>query len=157
MKEIKEKLPKFKIRDSLKDVERIDFNEVLSSKNPIIFDTNFLFITFEFRIDIIAELQRVIGSSFSLYIYEGTISELENIENKKDKNKKFLPLISTMIKRYGFKIIKSNLNYIDEQILSNLDKRVLIGTNDKALRKRIKEKGVKVMYTRQKSYLEISS
>lgn len=150
-----EKFERFTIKNSIIDLEKVDFKYVVSVKNPIIFDTNFLFVPFEFKVDVIGEILRLVSSSFNLFIYEGTISELEAIEKKKDKNKKFLPLIITMLKNYNFKIIKSQISYIDEQILSNLNKNVLIATNDKQLRLKIQKERFKVLYLRQKRYLEI--
>lgn len=151
----KEKFERFTIVNSTFDFERVEFDDVLKVRNPIIFDTNFLFVTFEFKIDVISEIQRVVGSTYSLYIYEGTITELENIENKGDKNKNFLPLIVRMLHLYGFKIIKSPERYVDDQILSNLDKSVIVATNDKELRLKIQSKKFNVLYMRQKKYLEL--
>ena len=152
---MKEKLEKFSIENSSIDLERVNFEQILNTKKPIILDTNFLFITFEFRIDLISEIKRVVGSDYTLYIYEGTINELKAIEKRKDKNKKFLPLIMTMLHRYNIKIIKSNQTYIDDQILENLNEKVIIATNDKELRLKIWNKRFKVLYMRQKSYLEL--
>lgn len=150
-----DKFERFAIEKSIIDLDRVGFDEVLSSKNPIIFDTNFLFVTFAFNVDLISEIERVVGSTYSLFIYEGTISELASVERQKSRNKKFLPLIVTMLKRYGFKIIISDIKYIDEQILSNVDRKVLIATNDKELRIKLWDRGSRVMYLRQKAYLEI--
>ena len=149
------KLEKFTIKTAAINLKKINFDEILKHNNPIIFDTNFLFITFEFKIDIISELKRVIGGSYNLYIYEGTIKELENIEKKKEKNKKFLPLIMKMLEIYHFKIIKSNQNYIDDQILENINSKIIIATNDKELRQELWDKKSKVLYMRQKKYLEL--
>jgi len=151
----KKKLEPFRVENSTINLERIDFEEILNEINPIIFDTNFLFTTFEFNVDVISELKRLVGSKFSLYIYEGTIEELKNIEKKKEKNKKYLPLIIKMLKVYNFKIIRSKIAYIDEQILSNLNKKVLVATNDKELRELIHAQQFRILYLRQKSYLEI--
>lgn len=150
-----EKFEKFQFKNAIIDIGKVDFKDILKTRKPIIFDTNFLFITFEFKIDIIGEIKRIIGGEFNLFIYEGTLSELENIEKKKDKNKKFLPLIVTMLKRYNFKIIKSDKTYIDDQILNNVNDLVIVATNDKELRARCWKKCQKIMYMRQKSYLEI--
>lgn len=155
MKKEKKKLKPFTIENSTFNLERINFDEVLNSNKPIIFDTNFLFVTFAFKIDIIEELKRVVGPNFSLFIYEGTIEELKSVEKQKDKNKAFLPLIVKMLQIYNFKIIKSHIKYIDEQILSNLNKNVLIATNDKELRELIHAQKFRVLYLRQKSYLDI--
>ncbi len=149
-----EKFSPFNIENVRSELEYVDFKSLKEVRNPIIFDTNFLFCTFQFRIDIIDSLENLVGKTFSLYIYEGTIAELANLGKKKTPNKKFLPLIVTMLKRYNFKIIKSEQKYIDNQILENLDRDVLIATNDKELIKRIKSGGGKGILVRQKSFLE---
>ena len=149
------KFEKYSFNKATVDIQRVEFQYVLDAENPVIFDTNFLFVTFEFNIDIISQLEKLVGTNYSLYIYEGTLNELENIEKKKDKNKKFLPLITTMLKKYNFKIIKSNQTYIDDQILENAEKNILIATNDKELRKSLWSLPCRVLYMRQKSYLEI--
>ncbi|MCA9459002.1 MAG: hypothetical protein KC550_00470 [Nanoarchaeota archaeon] len=151
-----EKFKKFTIKDSTFDIEKVDFKTLKNARSPIIFDTNFLFMTFEFKIDLISQIQRLLSSNNNFYIYEGTISELESVERKGDKNKKFLPLIVKMLHLYNFKIIKSNQRYVDDQILENLDKKIIIATNDKVLKQTIQKKGFKIMYSRQKSYLEIN-
>jgi len=150
-----EKFERFSIDKSIIDLEKIEFNNINKTENNIIFDTNFLFVTFQFNIDILSELEKFFGKKYNLYIYEGTITELSNLEKKKTKNKRFIPLIVKMLKIYNFKIIKSQIEYIDDQILKNLDKDVLIATNDKELRQLIQKKNFKVIYLRQKSYLEI--
>ena len=60
-----------------------------------------------------------------------------------------------MLRLYNFKIIKSDIKYIDEQILSNLNKKVLIATNDKELRELIHAQQYRVLFLRQKNYLNI--
>ena len=100
-------------------------------------------------------MYKFFSSKYSLYIYEGTIKELAAIQEKKDKNKRFLPLISKMLKLYGFKIIKSQKDYIDAQIIENMDKRIIVATNDKNLRHKIKRLGSRVLYLRQKNYLDL--
>lgn len=154
-----QKFEKYSFNKATIDIERVDFSVLEEQQQtdtvPIIFDTNFLFVTFEFNIDLITQIERLVGSKTQFYIYEGTLSELENIEKKGDKNKKFLPLITTMFKRYQFKIIESNQNYIDDQILEHSNKGILIATNDKELRQQLWKIPCRVLYMRQKAYLEI--
>lgn len=151
-----EKFEKFTIDSSIFDLERVEFDYLKKFSNPIIFDTNFLFVTFEFKLDIIVEIEKLLGKNYNLFIYAGTIDELKAVERKGDKNKRFLPLIVKMLHLYGFKIIKSEISYIDDQILSNTNSKVIIATNDKELRQKLQKKyNQKVMYMRQKSYLEI--
>jgi hypothetical protein len=150
-----EKLERFDISSVKSELKTIDFESVKKTIKPIIFDTNFLFVTFQFRIDIIEELEKIVGKTFNLFIYEGTISELANLQKKKTPNKKFLPLIGTMLKRYNFRMIKSDATYIDDQILENVDRDVLIATNDKILKQKIQELGGKGILVRQKNFLEL--
>ena len=154
-KEPVEKFERFTIQKELIDIKTIEFDEIIRYKQPIVFDTNFLFVTFEFRIDVIQQIEKLVGNNHKLFIYQGTIDELQGIEKKKDKNKKFLPLIMKMLKLYNFKIIKSNIKHIDDQIINDLNKKVIIATNDKELRHRIWDEGGRILYMRQKSYLEI--
>lgn len=150
-----EKFEKFDVTSQTKNLERIEFEQILNDVRPIIFDTNFLFVTFEFKIDAIYEIERLMGSTHSFYIYEGTIDELLKIEARKDKNKKFLPLITKMLQVYKFKVIKSDEKYIDRQIMSNLNNAVIVATNDKELRTQIWDNHCKVIYMRQKKYFEL--
>lgn len=148
-----EKFEKQSFLDLVKDIKFIDLEKALQTTNPIIFDTNFLFVPFEFKIDLIGEVKRLVGSSYNFYIYQGTIDELLNIEKKGDKNKKFLPLISKMLHVYNFKIIKSNQKYVDNQIIVNFNPKLIIATNDKELRQKLIKEKFKIILMRQKSYL----
>ena len=155
MKEKKERFEPFSIKNSTINLEKVEFNSILKDKTPIIFDTNFLFCTFQFKIDIISEIKKLLGNKYSFYIYDGTLKELESVERKKDKNKHYLPLIIKMLMLYDFKIITSEIDYIDDQIMSNINNKVYIATNDKELRLKLWKKNQKIIYLRQKSYLEI--
>jgi len=150
-----EKFEKILISDKLKDVEMVDFKEILKDPFPVILDTNFLFIAFQFKIDLISELRRVVAGNCKLYLYQGTITELQTIEDKGEKNKKFLNLISTFIHRYEIKVIKSYETYIDKQMMENVSRDVYIATSDKELRFKLKRAGSKVVFLRQKKYLDI--
>ncbi len=151
-----EKFEKFTVEKATLDLGIGEISDVLGSLRPVILDTNFLFVSFQFNIDIISEMKRLVGGNFDLFIYEGTIGELKSVERKGDKNKKYLPLIMKMLHLYNVKIIKSEEKYIDDQILSNLDTKVVIATNDKELRLKIQSLGYKVIYLRQRSYLAMN-
>jgi len=150
-----DKFEKFSIVNSTKDLEKISFSSIKKNEVNIIFDTNFLFVSFQFNVDVIDELRKLFGTKFNLFIYEGTILEIANLETKKTKNKNIIPLIGKMLKLYSFKIIKSTQTYIDDQILENLTTYIYIATNDKELRLKIQNQRFKVVYLRQKAYLEV--
>lgn len=152
-----EKLIKFSLREQLDKLPVVDYSEVKTANRAVVCDTNFLFTTFEFKLDVIAEFKRLVGSTFNLYIFEGTCHELLKIETQTTKNKRFLPLIAKMLQLYNFSIISSEQDYVDKDILELVQQPVLVATNDKPLRQYLIKKGVKVVYLRQKNHLEISS
>ena len=151
-----DKFEKKSFLEKVKPLPRVDLEQVLEEDCPVIFDTNFLFVPFEFPVDIIAEMERLLGTQYELFIYEGTLYELSDIEKKGDKNKKFLPLIISMLERFDFKIISSDNRYVDGDILKNAQHGILVATNDSQLRKQLWSIPSRVMYMRQKRYLEIS-
>ena len=127
----------------------------MKNKTKIIFDTNFLFVTFVFKIDVIRELERIFSNSYEIYIYESTIRELENLKKVKSKDRKIIPLIYTFIKKYGLKVIESEKTYTDKVILENLDENYVIATNDFDLRRKIKKENenINFLVLRKKQYL----
>lgn len=134
------------------------FIEENESKEVLVFDTNFLFVPFEFRVEIISEIQKVLGSSVAFVIVKETIHELESIEKKGDKNKKFIPLISTFLKKYNFTILDNitdlQTTHVDD-ILCSLPDNFVIGTNDKLLKQRLWKIPKRVVFMRQMSYLDL--
>ncbi len=140
------------------ELETVYIEELDREKGLIvILDTNFLFITFKYPIDIIRELERVLDENYGLYIVESTIDELEKIKEKKKKDKKYLKLVWTFLRKYGFKVIRSYNSYADKEILKAITKnrRIIVATMDKALRREIKKNQGRCIVFRQKQYLEI--
>ena len=111
----------------------------------IIFDTNFLLTTAKFNIDIFSELKRICDFPYKLYILEKTIKEL--------KGKKGAKLALDLI-REKVKIIKTKKEEDVDTLLLNL-KNFIIATQDKALKKKLKEKKRKIITIRQKKYLNL--
>ena len=121
----------------------------------IILDTNFLFVPFKFNVDIISEFERLFSKNYKLFIFSSTLKELDNLKNKKSKDRKLIPLIEKFLVNYNVSVIKSIGNYTDKIILENLDENYIIATNDIELRKKIIEKNssIKILILRQKKYL----
>lgn len=143
------------------NIKKINSQDITkNNKKQIIFDTNFLFIPFKFKMDIISELDRV-AHTYELFIIDKTLEELEKIQKTKTKkDRKYINLIIKFINLYNFKLIQTTSTqgkYVDE-ILLNLTKNndLLIATMDKELREKIKNLSKKCLIFRQKSYLEIS-
>lgn len=122
----------------------------------IILDTNFLMIPYKYHIDIIPEIERLVPEAHRIATLNSVVKELENINNKSGGSDRIASRIALQL------IGKANMNIIecegkvDESIinfaLNNQD--TIICTNDRELRKRLKEGNICVICMRGKSRLE---
>ena len=133
----------------------------------IILDTNFLLIPFTQNVDILSEINRLILEPYVICVLDGTIEELEKIireQKGKDKNAAKLGLV--LVEKKGISIIntkqkslKMNMNskitVVDDVLVSISDNNTIVGTQDKILRQKLHEKGVKTIYLRSRKKLEI--
>ena len=123
----------------------------------IILDTNFLLVPMQFKVDIFSEMERICHFNYKIYVYEQTINELKEIANKQSgKDKKAALLALKLISLKSITIIKNSKDRIvDDIILENLDKNMIVATLDKDLKTKLLEKKAAVIFLRQKKYLEI--
>jgi rRNA-processing protein FCF1 len=105
-----------------------------------ILDTDFLINIIKYRIDI----EEIKNPS----IIDKTITELEKVNNLNSKT------ALKLIKIKKFKIIKTNKDKIvDDLILEKATKQDIVATQDKKLKKQLKEKNIQVITVRQKKYI----
>jgi len=122
----------------------------------VVLDTNFLIIALKFRIDIFQELSRVLDVRFDVYILDKTINELEKLINKPKVNQFTINLVKSFIKRKNIKILRTSRNgYVDDLILSLKPGNLIVATQDKELKRKLKEKNIPIIIIRQKKYLEL--
>ena len=119
----------------------------------IILDTNFLMIPAQFKVDIFSEIERIVNDKYQIYVLKGTIEELNKIiKEQKHKHKMAAKLALKLIKAKGLKILDINQKPVDK-ILTELSKEYIIATQDKELKKEIKNK----IILRQKKYLVLQN
>ena len=123
----------------------------------IILDTNFLLIPYEFKVDIFAEIDRICDSKYELCIFCQTIDELKKIiKEQKGKNSIAARLALSLIKQKSLKILNnSESGYVDDSILKYCNRNTIVATQDKELKNKLKEKEIKIIFLRNKKYLEI--
>jgi len=128
-------------------------------KKKVILDTNFLLIPGQFKVDIFTEIERVMNEPYNLCIIDKTINELKGIEiygKTKDRNavKLAIALIQNLIKQKSLKTINSySRKSVDDIIVKKSDKNVYVATQDKELKKRVKEHQGRIITLKQKKYL----
>jgi rRNA-processing protein FCF1 len=124
----------------------------------VILDTNFLFIPVHFGIDIFNELDVLLNNKVRCLIPKPVIDELIRLGvDAPPSLKKEIKLALEMSNKC--EIIDTDLRKeenVDDMIVRLAVKyNYPVGTNDLELKKRLRGKGIPVVYLRQKAYLEI--
>ncbi|NJE30437.1 nucleotide-binding protein [Thermococcus sp. 18S1] len=125
----------------------------------VIPDTNFLLVPGQFGVDIISELNRVLDVRFRIAVPNVVLQELEVIE-RKSRGKDLLAIRMAKKLAERFEVVEMGRfgeRPIDDQIFDFAVKneRVIVGTNDKGLKRRLRERGIPVVYLRSKKILEL--
>ncbi|RLG58520.1 MAG: nucleotide-binding protein [Candidatus Hydrothermarchaeota archaeon] len=113
-------------------------------------DSNFLMIPFQFGIDIFEELNRLLDVRYEIALPECVLRELERLSKKEAKAKAALELAKKL------PLIECSEEDVDEFLYNIASKTVIICTNDKNLKDKIRKKGSPVIYLRQRKYLDIA-
>jgi len=121
----------------------------------VVVDTNFFLIPALYQVDIFAEFDRVVGSTYTVCAVSSTVSELTQLkENAKRLSHRMAANVGIgLLKRV--KIIESTQANADDAIVAYATKHaVIVATQDQALKKRIKALGRSVIVLRHKDHLE---
>ncbi len=125
----------------------------------VIPDTNFLLVPGQFGVDVFSELRRILDVRFKIAVPNVVLQELEVIERKsRGKDLMAIRMAKKLAERFErVDIGEFGKRPIDDQIFEFAvkNKRVIICTNDKGLKRRLREKGVPVVYLRSKKILEL--
>jgi rRNA-processing protein FCF1 len=125
-------------------------------KKKLIIDTNFLLIPGQFRVDIFSEVERIMQEPFEFCVVEKSMEELNNLTIKGKEADRFSAKLGLVL------AIQKNLKRLpcskedktaDDSIVSYANNDVVVATQDKALRDRVREKGGRIIGLRQKKYL----
>jgi rRNA-processing protein FCF1 len=123
----------------------------------VIFDSNFLFIPLQFRIDIFEQLGALLGR-FEPVVLSTTVEELKSLTKK--RSEKIRSQAEVALHFAGrckvVKVEKKPRETYDDIILKAAKEwECPVATNDTTLRKRLREEGVTIIFLRQKCRLEV--
>jgi rRNA-processing protein FCF1 len=135
-------------------------SKLIKKHLKVILDSNALFVPLQFKIDIFEELKKLLNMKFELILLSPIRRELEKLaENGSPKMQRNASYALKMAE-------KCKLVELDEKIDGSSPDDVivrvarewksLVFTNDRELRKRLRNINVPVIYVRQKSRLEIN-
>lgn len=121
----------------------------------ILLDTNFLTLAYQFKLDIFEEIDRLIEEEHSLITTDGVIRELEILTKSRSKDGVAARIALKLLKTRPIKIMKTGKKNTDEGMISVADKDTIVATNDRKLRKILKDKNIKTIYLRGRKTIEI--
>lgn len=120
--------------------------------HKILLDTNFLLIPFQHKVDIFAELDRILNQEYSLFILDRCVEELEKLKAGKGKEAEYAKMALSLIKMKDIKIIKTEERKHTDKLIADQE-GYIIATRDMNLIRELRKKPFKVITLRQKSHL----
>ncbi|SEK44073.1 SSU processome protein Utp24 [Methanobrevibacter gottschalkii] len=126
----------------------------MNSKEVVI-DTNFFMVPFQFNVDIITELEKLLPS-YNLTTPSFVINELKGL--KRNKNAKTRLNANLALKLVNSsKVEIKDISLLENETVDDALLRVseVLATNDIELKNRAKDKGITVAYLRQKKYIAV--
>ncbi|HHE36690.1 MAG TPA: nucleotide-binding protein [Candidatus Woesearchaeota archaeon] len=128
-------------------------------KKKVILDTNFLLIPGQFKVDIFTQIERIMEDTFILCVVDKSITELNKlVVVGKEKDRFAAKLALVLIRQKNLKTLHSfgSKKSVDDIIVKKADKNTFVATQDKDLRKKVRDKGARIIGLRQKKYLVIT-
>src|SRR3989344_3511397 len=113
----------------------------MEQKKTIAFDTNMILAAAQFKTDVFAQAREIFGKKIVFAVPEKVFEELENLGKKNSKMKKTVSLALEIMKKNKIKKIKSQGENTDASLEKLAAQGLIIATNDKILRKKIKAFG----------------
>jgi len=124
----------------------------------VILDSNFLFVPFQFKIDIFDELEALVGR-FEPLVLSTTLEELRSLSDGKNPEKVRRQALSALELTKRCRLVdmekKAEENFDDVIVRVAREWKCPVATNDRMLRKRLRKAGVATIFLRQRSRLEI--
>lgn len=154
------KIDKPKKEVKRRKVDLLDLDHKPSNK-IIILDTNFLMIPNEFKVDIFTEAKKIIHArKVDFMIFDKTIYELQKLSVGSSKAAVSARVGLQLINKNNVDIITSKDDtYVDDMLINyaeylpDFKGDVIIATQDKELKAKLKKKGIKTLIMANKSQL----
>jgi rRNA-processing protein FCF1 len=124
----------------------------------VILDSNALFVPLQFKIDIFADLERLLNRRFELILLSPVKRELELLaEQESPKMRRDAIYALRLAEKCRYVTVETSVSAVTDDVIVETarDWGAPVFTNDRLLRKRLRDINVPVIYVRQKSRLEI--
>jgi uncharacterized protein len=131
-----------------------------TKKQPlkVIADSNALFVPLQFKIDIFSELQLVLNRNYELILLSPVKQELETLAKKNSpKTQKNAAFALSLAEKCKYVKVPERPKERTDDAIVRIAKawNAPVFTNDKVLKKKLRDISLPVIYVREKSRLEI--
>jgi rRNA-processing protein FCF1 len=129
-----------------------------ASTLKVLFDASFLFTPSQFNVDIFEELARVLSRRFEPIVISSTYEELQTIVRiGSEKTRRQAALALQIAEKCRRVTVKRKAKESHDDVIVRIASKIacLVATNDKELRKRLRDRGIAVVYLRQKTRLAV--
>ncbi|MBW3020276.1 DNA-binding protein [Candidatus Woesearchaeota archaeon] len=121
----------------------------------VILDTNFLLIPIQFGVDIFSEIDDLVLEDHKLLVLDKSIDELKGIiETQKGTSRQAAKLALQLLECKGSILETNSKDYADDVIVNLANDETIVCTQDRELRKRVKEKKARIIGMKQQNYLD---
>ena len=134
------------------------FTQAQRETLKVILDSNALFVPLQFKIDIFSDLSRLLNRSFELILLSPVKRELKALAKKgSPKMRKNAFYALELAEKCKYVEVDVPASTLTDDIIVKIAKEwsYPVFTNDRQLKKRLRDISVPVIYLRQKSRLEI--
>lgn len=124
----------------------------------VLFDSNILFAQIQFKVDIFSGVEDVLNTRVEAFILPQTLSELKGLaQSRQLKTVKEARTALKLAEQCTVLPVKAQPHEKTDDLIVRAAKECscAVTTNDKELRKKLRVKGVPVIYLRQKSHFEV--
>jgi rRNA-processing protein FCF1 len=133
---------------------------LIDKKQPlkVIVDSNALFVPLQFKIDIFEELKRTLNRNFELVLLSPVKRELEILTQKSSpKTRKNAAFALSLAEQFTYVKVREKPKEQTDDAIVRISKawNAPVFTNDKVLKKKLRDISMPVIYVREKSRLEI--
>lgn len=125
----------------------------MEKSNKVVLDTNMLMAIGELKIDVIEEMEKILGKA-EFFVPIEVLAELKKLKEENKTKKKNAEIAEKMIEK-KCKVLEGEKTEADKKMKELAEKGFIIATNDKELRRAIKKKGFKTAFVRQKKVIVI--
>ena len=120
----------------------------------IFLDTNFVLDTVLWKIDLFGELRRVCDFAYEIILLSNVRDEIKKIQGLGGKRKEVATVALLILDKNNVKSMKAK-GHVDDLLVQLTELGDIVATQDKDLKRRLKEKQIGSIIIREKGYLEL--